>query len=223
MVGVKDWKIDYTPSYDLQTNEDEADHRVLFDFVENLNSLEGDRLHEFLKDHVHVDAFIRFLAMQKLVGATDEYLTNANNFMIYFDDDDELTFIPLDYDNCLGRGWTPFDTARSGIYDLKYREEPVLATKVLSFEDFRVKYEGYLREFITPASKLFVYSDYERRYNRLHDLYTHHSNGEDHDYLSNHTVSGHEMANEPEVSDYFHARTRSVLRQLGLDFDGYEV
>jgi hypothetical protein len=223
MVGVKDWKHDYTPTYDLQTNEDKADHRVLFHFIDDLNSLEGDRLYEFLKDHMHIDTFIRFLAMQKLVGATDEYLTNGNNFMIYFDDDDELTFIPLDYDNCLGRGWTPFDTARSNIYEMTFRDEPVMATKVLSFGKFRRKYEEYLREFITPGNNLFVYSDYRKRYYRLNDLYTHRSNGEFHDYLKNDTISGDEMVNEGEVADYFHARTRSVLRQLGLSFDGYET
>lgn len=223
MVGIKDWTRDYTPSYDLQTNEDEADHRVLFQFIDNLNSLEGDQLYEFLEDHVHMDMLIRFLAMQKLVGTTDEYLTNGNNFMIYFDDDDKLTFIPLDYDNCLGRGWTPFDTARSNIYEMTYRDEPVLATKSLSFGKYRREYEEYLRKFITPANNLFVYGDYKMRYDRLNDLYTHRSNGEFHDYLQNNTISGHEMVNESEVGDYFHARTRSVLRQLGLSFDGYET
>jgi len=223
MVGSKDWKKNYTPSYDLQTNEDEADHRVLFDFIDNLNSLEGDRLKKFLEDHIHVDMFIRFLAMQKLVGATDEYLTNGNNFMIYFDEDEELTFIPLDYDNCLGRGWTPFDTARSNIYEMTFREEPVLATKVLSFDKFKRQYEEYLRKFITPENGLFVYSDYKKRYDRLNKIYTHRINGESHDYLRNDTVSEHEMVNESEVKDYFHARTRSVLRQLGLSFHGYET
>jgi hypothetical protein len=223
MVGVKDWENNYTPSYDLQTNEDGADHSVLYDFIDNLNSREGDQLHEFLKDHVKVDMFIRFLAMQKLVGATDDYLTNSNNFMIYFDDDQELTFIPLDYDNCLGRGWVPFDTARSGIYDMTYREEPVLATKILLFDKYRRKYEQYLREFITPENKLFVYSDYERRFNELKSLYTHRSNGDNHNYLKNDTVGGHEMVKESEVSDYFHARTRSVLSQLNLGLEGYEV
>ncbi len=225
MVGIKDWRINYTPSYDLQTNEDQADHGVLFDFIDNLNSLEGKRLQEFLEDHVHLDRFLRFLAMQKLVGAMDEYLTNSNNYMIYFDDDDdhELTFIPLDYDNCLGRGWVPFDTARSSIYEMTFRDEPVLAAKVMSFGEYRRRYKQYLREFIAPEKKLFLYSDYEKRFDELKSLYTQRSDGADHDYLKNDTTSGHDMENEREVRDYFHARTRSVLRQLKLGLDGYET
>ena len=223
MVGEKDWRNNYTPSYDLQTNTDAMDHSVLYDFINRLNSLKGDQLHEFLEEHVHVDMFIRFLAMQKLLGTTDDYLTNSNNFMIYFDDDDELTFIPLDYDNCLGRGWVPFDTARSGIYAMTFRDEPVLATKILSFRDYKRKYQRYLIQFLHPENKLFVYSDYNRRFDRLKHLYTHRADEKYHDYLANDTVSAHEMKKEPQVREYFHARTRSVLRQLGLSFDGYET
>ena len=117
----------------------------------------------------------------------------------------------------------PFDTARSKIYDMTFRDKPVLATKVLSFGEYRRKYKQYLREFITPENNLFVHSDYEKRFNELNSLYTHRSNGEDHDYLKNDTKSGHKMENESEVRDYFHARTRSILRQLKLKFDGYET
>jgi|GEM_PF-3583889 len=215
MVGVNDWKTNYTPSYDLQTNTDRPDHGVLYDFIDQLNSLKDDQLHDFLENRVRVDAFLRFLAMQKLLGATDEYLTNSNNFMIYFDEDGRLTFIPLDYDNCLGEAWCPFDTARSGIYDMVFRDDPVLATKLLSFADYRRKYREYLRDFMHPENKLFVLSDYDRRFEQSRLLYA--------DHLRNDTASAHEMKRSTRVRDHFQARTRSVLRQLGSSFEGYET
>jgi spore coat protein CotH len=79
LVGVKDWETNHMPTYDLKTNEDEADHTALLSFLDNLNSLSGEKLKRYLDDNFEVDRFLRYQAMNVLMGKWDDYWTYGNN------------------------------------------------------------------------------------------------------------------------------------------------
>jgi len=238
IVGIKDWRIHYRPTYDLQTNEDQADHTELLSFIENLNTLSGDELKDYLDAHFEIDRFLRYQAMNMLVGKWDDYWAMGNNYFLYFNNNGKIEFMTCDYDMALGGGYQLFDPASVGIYewgnhtreflDVTFPIIPKswldayygcyhspLVEKIFEIDEYRAKYEQYLKEFITPSNKLFVYSDYEQRYELFHSLYA--------PYLDNDMDEGDEMNNDKKTRAYFYTKTKSIIDQLGLNEEDYEI
>jgi len=240
-IGVKDWKTHYRPTYDLKTNEDAADHTELLEFIDNINTLSGAELKDYLDANFEVDRFLRHQAMNMLIGKWDDYWAMGNNYYLYFNDGGKIEFMPNDYDMALGGGFMLFDTSSVGIYEwgnhcreflqlflqLSAIQIPEswldeycvyhspLAEKIFEIDEYRASYEHYLKEFITPANKLFVYSEYEKKFNMLYELYS--------PYLDNEMDEGEEMINDERTREYFFKRTKSIIEQLGLNEEDYEL
>jgi hypothetical protein len=227
-VGVKevrDWRYDnpgdedYRPAYDLNTNEDESDHSALLNFIKNINTLDGTELYNYLEANFEVDRFLRYQALGVLIGSPDDYWSNGNNYHLYFDNDGKASFIPIDYDNSLGKNWVPFDIANSSILTYGHpsngNRNPVLIDKILSVEQYKEAYQEYVQEYITPSNKVFTWSAYDNLYSDQYDHYKY--------YLDPDTPEGHTMRQSSGVEYYFYNRTKSVCDQLGLDYDQYET
>jgi len=253
IIGVKDWRTHYRPTYDLQTNEDQADHTELLSFIDNLNALSGAELKDYLDANFEIDRFLRYQAMNMLIGRWDDYWAMGNNYCLYFNNNGKIEFIPSDYDMALGGGFQLFDTASVGIYEWGNRTKQFLSEtfpeipeswldaycdyhsplveKIFEIDEYRATYERYLKDFITPSNRLFVYSDYEQKYELLHSLYS--------PYLDNDMDEGEEMTNDESatkpsfhgakstnrggVREYFHNKTKSIIDQLGLNEEDYEL
>lgn len=235
MIGVKDWEAHYRPTYDLKTNTDKADHTVLLDFIERLNALEGDKLKEYLDDNFEVDRFLRCQVINVILGKWDDYWTVGDNYYLYFNNNGKIEFIPYDYHMVLGQGNNPFYNASTGIYEFSNQAVKLLAMwrrfpstnlkalhygsplieKMLEIDEYRAKYEQYFKDFITPSNKLFLYSEYEKKFNSLYELYA--------PYLDNDLNEGEEMINDGSVEAYFLERTKSVVDELGLNEEDYET
>ena len=236
-IGVKDWKTHYRPTYDLKTNEDAADHTEILKFIDNINTLSGAELKDYLDANFEVDRFLRHQAMNILIGKWDDYWAMGNNYFLYFNNGGKIEFMPNDYDMALGGGFMLFDTASVGIYEWgnhcrqflqllapripeSWLDEycdyhSPLAEKIFEIDEYRARYEHYLKEFITPANKLLVYSEYEKKFNMLYELYS--------PYLDNEMDEGEEMINDERTREYFRKRTKSIIEQLGLNEEDYEL
>lgn len=235
-IGIKDWESYYFPTYDLTTNEDEADHRVLRDFIYNLNTLQGDAFKQYMDTHFEVERFLRYLAMNVLIGKWDDYWTMGNNYYLYFHNAGRIEFIPTDYDMALGGGNQLFYTPEVGIYawdnhqadymamitpfskrfyERHFNYASPLVDRLLEIEEYRQIYEDAFVEFITPGNSLFVYSDYQERFNSLQALYAPH--------MENSMHENEQMLNEETTGTYFFARTKSVIAELGLQESAYET
>lgn len=237
ILGVKDWRNHYRPTYDLKTNADIPDHTVLLDFIHNLDTLSGADLQAYLEANFEVDRFLRYLAMNVLIGRWDDYWADGNNYYLYFNNDGKIEFIPCDYDMAFGGGFQLFDTANIGIYEWGNHNKDLLRVisplipedvlneycnfdfplveKMFEIDEYRARYEHYLKEFITPANRLFVYSEYEKKFNMVQKLYS--------PYVDNEMNEGEEMFISDKVKKYFHDKTRSVIAQLGLNEADYEL
>ncbi|MBN1647165.1 MAG: CotH kinase family protein [Spirochaetales bacterium] len=237
VIGIKDWTKHYRPTYDLKTNEDKADHSRLLDFIGNLDVLRGKELKKYLDAHFDVDRFLRYQAMNVLLGKWDDYWAMGNNYYLYFDPAGRIGFFPNDYDMCLGGGFMLFDPAEIGIYEWGNRCRQFLrlvapsipeklldwygtytsplTERIFSVDEYRALYEGYLKEFISPQSGLFLYSGFKKIFDRMYALYR-----ED---LANDMNEGAVMTNDDATTLYFSRKTKSIIRQLGLNESEYEV
>lgn len=213
MVGIRDWRNNIRPTYGKETNQKNNDYSSLIDFTRDLNNYTGVTLKNFLDDNFDVDMFIRSMAANVLLGNPDDYRGNANNYYLYFDEEDYLTYIPFDYDHCMGVGWagattlvnfeTPVFinyTIGNDIYQWNltsftaFTENTPLVDKVLEFDDYRILYEDYLEEFITEG--YFSYTYYNDLFNTLENHY------------------GDEFSMVNDKSYYINAKTNNVLNSV---------
>ncbi len=224
-IGVKDWTRNYRPSYDLETNEDTPDHTQLRDFIEQLNEQSGAALQAYLDRHFDVDRFLRWLALNVLVGMPDDYWAMGNNYYLYFGDGPAgvyVTFLPYDYDHGLGGGWAAEPAwdyagiATASIWQWKNLNAAFtgrnvrhpLVDGILAIPAYRARYTGYLRAFLDPTAGLFAYADYLRRYEALAPVLA--------PALDNDLDEDEAMTNDPQTAWYFDLKTRSIETQLGL-------
>jgi len=236
IIGVKDWENHYRPTYDLKTNTDNPDFSDLLDFIDKINTLEGQDFVDYMEANFEVDKFIRYLAMNFLMGKWDDYWSIGNNYFLYFNNDGKIEFYSVDYDMAFGDGWSLFDTANVGLYEWGGRNRQLLrllapqiseedlaaadweyplVDKVLAITDYRHQYEAYVEEFINPANGLFLYSEFEKMFNLMYPVYL--------PYLDNEMGEGTEMYINDRVKRYYYDKTRSVIQQLGLDEADYEI
>jgi hypothetical protein len=226
-VGVKDVSTNYRPQYDLQTNELSSSHTALIEFVHQLNTLEGQQFVNFIDAHFNVDLFIRYLAMGIYINNLDDYRFLANNFYLYFNTNGKLEFIPYDFDISLGTNWHGDindyqEFINEDIFHTKNFTENwgdnssrPLVDKVLAVSKYREKYLSCLKEYIQPANKLFLFSEYNTKFGQLFTVYG--------DKTANDTKDSDPMGLAGYEKLFFSDKTKNVLDQLGLDHAGYEI
>jgi hypothetical protein len=111
-------------TYRLKTNEDDPDlnsYDDLAQFVRVINGIElpgddrrfdTDAFRDSVEGILNVRAFLRWAGLNVLLGSWDNYLATPANYYLYnsgrrgaakqFMDKPYFTFLPWDYDNCLG-------------------------------------------------------------------------------------------------------------------------
>lgn len=173
------------PPYDLKTSkkEIEAARAKLYDYVVKLNTLKGPAFEKWISRHLDTETFLRYLAVNTLVGMWDDYWVNQNNYYIYLDTRGRLTYIPYDYDNSLGTGQI---LANVGIQDVlnmspNHSNRP-LVKKVLDIPRYEKRYRELLAELLDPARELFdvtASTNRIRQWQALIAPYTTNDTGED--------------------------------------------
>ena len=127
-------------------------------FIDNINSLSGEEFAAYIKETFEVDRFLRYLAMNVLLGNMDSYRGMGNNYYLYFNNLGKIDFIPYDYDSSLGGGWsgnpvwTHEGVATADIYVwhnlasdfLEQKTSRPLSDRILAIDEYRKQYEYYL-------------------------------------------------------------------------------
>ena len=218
LLGVEDWTTNYRPSYDLTTAETGtvADHSVLVGFIQNLNTLSGAALKTYLDANFDMDNYLKWMAANLLLGMPDDYRSMGNNYHLYFPGQGKKgVFIPYDYDNGLGNGWLPYNTASVGIFDVptspdftfpfgSSRSRP-LVDKVLAIPEYRAAYVAALEAQLNSG---FNYDAYQDFYLKVKDLVG------DFDYLG--PDGNSPMMATDTQSSYFATRIQRVRDDIAL-------
>lgn len=143
-------------SYALKSNKNQglgAAQQELYNFMENMRPLPSgsDELKTYLEQNMDVDLFLRFLAVNVMVGMWDDYWINGNNYFFYFDSNHKFYFIPFDYDNTLGTLWGQiYSMTNPATHDMLHwgsREgDRLLVRKVLSIAEYENTYKQYIKQ-----------------------------------------------------------------------------
>ncbi len=213
------------PTYDLKTNKSSPDHSQMVDFVNNINSLEGAAFKNYIDQNFEIDYFLRWLAMNVLVGMPDDFWGNANNYYLYFVPNGKVQFIPWDYDHTFERGWSPQDMSQISVYtwwdgtDFLEEGEPgkerPLIDKIFTIDDYVATYEGYLRQYIEDgifSTEAFTAKFEQRRVVLDPDLNGLIEFGDVRDVT--HGMSMDAGTDYPSIQTYIEARKLNVISEL---------
>lgn len=177
--GIRNWEVNYRPLYGKETNKDINSYDLLVDFSFGINESDLTERKAFIEEYFNIDSFMKAMAMNVLLGNPDDYRGNANNFYYYIESDGYLTYLPFDYDNSMGSGWTGYDvfinyTLGNDIYEWGWADwmpcgKPLWDNTIV-YEEYQILYEDYLMEFIDEG----IYSEesYLDIYNHVEMLYS---------------------------------------------------
>ena len=139
--------------YELETNKELNDRSKLDNFVKVLNNTPSSSFITEIEKVFDVDRYIRYLAVEALIGHWDGYSYNKNNFYLYENDSTGLVeFIAYDVDNSFGIDWVSRDWGTRDILDwVKHGDPRPLATKILAQSAYYERYRRYIDQLLKTS------------------------------------------------------------------------
>jgi hypothetical protein len=149
-------------TYRLKTNEDDHDAGTYDDLARFIRTINGvglpggdgrfdtDAFRESVDNIMNTSAFLRWASVNLLLGSWDNYYATPSNYYLYnsgrlgaedgFMDSPYFTFIPWDYDNCLGIDY----------FGTKWQYTDILdwPSNTLRNRDYRQYYLDYLEHLL---------------------------------------------------------------------------
>jgi len=146
----------YTPVYDLKTNEAalEAAKTQLSDFITNLNGKTGDDFKTWISQKMDVELFLKTYAVNVICGMWDDYWCNKNNYYFYFDSAGKFYFIPYDYDNTLGTSAIMKDAGKQDLLNWGSTSNPMVL-KIIGIPEYKALYIGYIKDLCNSNNDYF--------------------------------------------------------------------
>lgn len=208
LIGINENDLNERYSYALKNNTLDGTrtrHDTLIDFITDINNLTTFETHA--TDLLDVDSFARALAIDFLLGNTDDYRYNYNNYYLYFNVyTNQAVYIPFDLDNTLGFGKHQDVTYQYGLYYPLFSDTDQYAILVNSFfsvEEYKNLYLSYLDEFV---NSFFNYDHFYLEYIQAKELYQ--------DLLVNENHLGNQVFGLRNVAYYIVTKQQNVLNYL---------
>ncbi len=102
--------------YELTTNEDVNDYTQLARLIRIINLTSRTVLPDSLESILRIDEFLKYEAINVLVGSWDDYWSLMNNYYLYYEPAiKKFHWIPYDYDNSFGISWWDIEWSKSDI------------------------------------------------------------------------------------------------------------
>ncbi|RIK73314.1 hypothetical protein DCC62_17635 [candidate division KSB1 bacterium] len=151
-------------AYELEINEEIDDYSDLVSFIGFLNNTSDADFARAIEERFNVRAFLKYLAVNTLLGSWDDYWYLQNNYYLYHNTvSGKFEFIPYDYDNTYGIDFVGGDWGTRDIYDFGHPSEPrPLVTRLLNIPAYRNLYSFYLKEALNGS---FTLAAHESKFN----------------------------------------------------------
>lgn len=105
------------PAYELITNETENDYTQLARLIKIINQTSGTAFADSIEKIFYVSEYLKYHAINVLVGSWDTYYSLMNNYYLYFEPSvGKFHWLPFDYDNTFGVDWFNTDWKSANPY-----------------------------------------------------------------------------------------------------------
>ncbi|MBU0474113.1 MAG: CotH kinase family protein [Bacteroidetes bacterium] len=158
--------------YALKTNEDEYDYSMLAKLISTITLTPTQYWIDSLENILDIPEFLKYLAVNTLVGSWDDYRSLMNNYYLYYEPKSKIfRWIPYDYDNTFGIDWFDVDWANANPYSYPKANSGSrpLSDKIMQNAQYRNLYSHFI-EFIN--SNIMLDSEFDRNIDTLHTMIT---------------------------------------------------
>ena len=135
--------------YDQKTNDYTQDYSELANFIEIINNTELSALSCELERRFNVENYLKYAALDVLMGNWDGYAYNKNNYYLAIDNrTGQFQFLPYDLDNTLGIDWLGQDWANRNALEWEndFESRP-LYQRLMEVPEYAQRFEYYVRNF----------------------------------------------------------------------------
>lgn len=138
--------INYLARFEVKTDHTDPKKMALIALIEALDSPD-EELIQNLSEHLNIDLFITFWALEMVSNHIDGYSGNQNNFYIYFDpaDDNRAVFIPWGVDAAFAMSGDP--SVFTSYYFLKSR----IPSRLADIPEMRQQMEAEVNRIVDEA------------------------------------------------------------------------
>ncbi len=152
--------------YELITNTTENNYKPLARLIRIINNTPDNLFADSLEQVLIVPTFLKYLAMNVLVGSWDDYWFLKNNYYLYHEPGiDKFHWIPYDYDNTFGIDWFGVDWSAVDPYKFENMEKVQgqgygprpLAERVMKHPPYRNLYTHFLVFYRKNVYKLSLW------------------------------------------------------------------
>jgi spore coat protein H len=113
----------------------------LISFIQDLNSKSGEEFKTWIESRMDVNLFLKTYATNVMLGMWDDYWINGNNFYFYMSPDNQVYFIPYDYDNTLGTSYLINNSGTQNPLTWGPQSGRPLINKILSILEYQILYK----------------------------------------------------------------------------------
>lgn len=142
--------------YEPKNNIDEPDYSQLIAFLKALNDIDNPEFRCNLEKIFEVDAYLKIMALEMLIGHWDNPIYNTNNAYLYFNPEKQkFELLSFDLDNTFGIDWIGLETENRNPYlwSPQNQKRPIY-THLLRVEEYRKRLgyylEKYIKDFFNP-------------------------------------------------------------------------
>lgn len=152
--------------YALTNNLETNDYAPLANLIRIINKTTLAEFPDSLESILFIDEFLKYIAINVMVGCWDDYWANKNNYYLYYEPaQKKFHWIPYDYDNTLGISWMNTDWTTADPYNFPklYKGESPLADRMLKVPEYRNLYTHFvefLRNKILNVTHLYLEIDH---------------------------------------------------------------
>ncbi len=141
-------------AYQLKTNETADDYSDLVQLINVINNSPTDSFEARINRIFNVQAYLKTLAMEVLVGHWDNYFCNKNNYFLYHNTKTgKFEYMPYDMDNTFGVQWGYPNINNRNIHNWgnKNASPAPLTYKLFGITKYKRDFEFYIRDFLKDA------------------------------------------------------------------------
>lgn len=138
-------------AYQLKTNETADDYSDLVGLINVINNSPTDSFDARINRVFNVQAYLKTLAMEVLLGHWDSYFCNKNNYFLYHNTKTgKFEYLPYDMDNTFGVQWGYANINNRNIHNWgnKAGSTSPLVYKLFSITKYKRDFEFYIRDFL---------------------------------------------------------------------------
>lgn len=157
-------------AYELTTNEKVNDYTQLARLIRIITQTPDNQFPDSLESIFNVDEFLKYEAMNVILGGWDDYWSLMNNYYLYYEPTEKkFHWIPYDYDNSFGVDWFSIDWSKAPPYSFPKvaQGQRPLIERILSVPKYRNLYSHFLK-FI--REKIFYLENWESKLFNLKNM-----------------------------------------------------